>query len=144
MFKWGRRATAALRVTAVVLVISLWYLVTIGNSSLESLALPSPGEFLIVISMRWPELLMHTFVSSIRVMTGFVLAGIVGLLTRLAMYASTTFRAFADSYVELIRPVPPVALSPFFILWFGLGETVQLLLIGLTSFLVICVSTYSN
>jgi ABC-type nitrate/sulfonate/bicarbonate transport system permease component len=40
-----------------------------------------------------------------------------------------------------LRPLPPVALIPFFILWFGIGSGSQVGLVALGAFMVLTVST---
>jgi ABC-type nitrate/sulfonate/bicarbonate transport system permease component len=49
--------------------------------------------------------------------------------------------AVFDPIIEAIRPIPPIALVPFFILWFGIGDFGQILLAGLGCFMVMVINT---
>ena len=46
--------------------------------------------------------------------------------------------------LQMLRTVPHLALTPLFILWFGLGEVSKVLLIGLGAFFPIYVNTLSG
>jgi ABC-type nitrate/sulfonate/bicarbonate transport system permease component len=45
-------------------------------------------------------------------------------------------RDLAEGPIELLRPIPPIALIPFFILLFGLGDEAQVRLIALGAFMI--------
>ena len=47
---------------------------------------------------------------------------VIGVPIGVAMGLSGRARGFFDTPVELFRPIPPLALLPLFILWFGLGD----------------------
>ena len=48
---------------------------------------------------------------------------------------------FFDPLVESIRPVPVIAMIPFFLMWFGIDETGKFILITLGVFAILVVST---
>ncbi|MBT6372591.1 MAG: ABC transporter permease subunit [Acidimicrobiaceae bacterium] len=64
----------------------------------------------------------HTWASLWRVLKGLVYGVIVGVPVGFAMGLSNRLRGIFDPIVELLRPVPPLALLPLFIVWFGIGE----------------------
>ena len=64
----------------------------------------------------------HTWASLWRVLKGLLYGGGVGVPVGFAMGLSNRLRGIFDPIVELLRPVPPLALLPLFIVWFGIGE----------------------
>jgi ABC-type nitrate/sulfonate/bicarbonate transport system permease component len=49
-----------------------------------------------------------------------------------------------DPILELLRPIPPLAFLPMFIIWFGLGELSKVLMIAFSAFFVIYVNAYQG
>jgi len=73
---------------------------------------------------------------------GWALGSVLGIGFGLALtWSARVFRA-CYPLVEFLRPLPPTALIPFFIVWFGLGISGQLVLVGIGCFMVLTVSTY--
>ena len=64
----------------------------------------------------------HTWASLWRVLKGLAYGVVVGVPVGFAMGLSNRLRGIFDPVVELLRPVPPLALLPLFIVWFGIGE----------------------
>ena len=65
----------------------------------------------------------------------------IGILIGLLMSRSRIVYAILDTVIEALRPVPPIALIPFFILWFGIGNFGKVLLSGLGCLMVLVVNT---
>lgn len=63
-----------------------------------------------------------------------VAVGLAMVRSRIVFYALTPL-------IEALRPVPPVALIPFVILWFGIGDSGKLALGSLACFMVMVVNT---
>jgi sulfonate transport system permease protein len=80
------------------------------------------------------ELARHVVASLLRVAEGFAITVVLAL--PLAVGASFAPRAVAafNPLLTFLRNIPPLALVPVLILWFGLGEASKLALIVLTSF----------
>jgi taurine transport system permease protein len=51
------------------------------------------------------------------------------------------FRAFVDPFIELSRPLPPLAFVPVLIVWFGIGEAPKIVLITAGVVPVMAIST---
>ena len=64
----------------------------------------------------------HASASLSRVLKGMLIGTIIGIPVGFAMGLSRVLRGIFDPIVELFRPVPPLALLPMFIMWFGIGE----------------------
>ena len=77
---------------------------------------------LVDIGYRRVGLWDHTWASLGRVLKGLAYGVVVGVPVGFAMGLSNRLRGIFDPIVELLRPVPPLALLPLFIVWFGIGE----------------------
>lgn len=63
----------------------------------------------------------HLLYSLLRVAVGFAAAGVIAVPLGLVMGASPRARRLLSPFVEMLRPVPPLAWIPISILWFGIG-----------------------
>ena len=81
----------------------------------------------------------HLWLSFSRLVKGLFWGVAVGVPIGLAMGLSSRWRGIFDPIVELLRPIPPLALIPLFIVWFGIGEEgkVNLLLFAAVWIMVI-------
>jgi sulfonate transport system permease protein len=98
--------------------------------------LPSPMRVLAAIldAGARGELARHVAASLLRVGEGFGITVCLALpLAVLASFAPGLTTAF-NPILTMLRNIPPLALIPVLILWFGLGESSKLALIVLTSF----------
>jgi ABC-type nitrate/sulfonate/bicarbonate transport system permease component len=80
-------------------------------------------------------------VSGRRILIGFVLAVIAGVLIGAAMWSSRVLRDMIDPIIELTRPLPPLAFIPLLIVWFGIGELPKVVLIIIGVLPIMIVST---
>ncbi|MBD8877190.1 ABC transporter permease [Roseibium polysiphoniae] len=85
-------------------------------------------------------LLDHVSWSLWRVLAGFVLGSIIGIPLGYAMGLSGWARGWFDPIVEFMRPVPPLALIPLVIIWFGIGENGKIVLLFLAALWVMIIS----
>jgi taurine transport system permease protein len=75
-----------------------------------------------------------------RVILGFILGSIVGIPLGYAMGLSGWFRGWFDPIVEFMRPVPPLALIPLVIIWFGIWETGKISLLFLAALWIMTIA----
>ena len=130
-----------LGVATVVTVLAAWYIVTVVMPLIPSLFFPSPPDVLrALVELRY-SIIQHSLVTLYRVLTSFSVGSMIGILIGLLMSRSRIVYAILDPVIEALRPVPPIALIPFFILWFGIGNFGKLLLSGLGCFMVLVVNT---
>jgi taurine transport system permease protein len=128
-------------VATLVLMALLWGYLTSGQSSGSVLNFPSPGSVWTTVVEHWNMLLQAAMLTTYRVGVGILIGGTIGvLLGVVACRFSLLFDAI-NPLVELLRPVPPIALTPFFIIWLGIGNFSQISLIALGSFMILFVST---
>lgn len=77
-----------------------------------------------------PPLWRDLVISLRRVLLGFAGGTAIGIVVAAAMFSNRVVRQLVDPVVEVVRPLPPLAFIPLFIVWFGIGELPKEVLIG--------------
>jgi NitT/TauT family transport system permease protein/taurine transport system permease protein len=74
-----------------------------------------------------------------RILIGFAVGVGAGVILGSAMSASRVVRHLIDPVIEVLRPLPPLAFIPLFIIWFGIGELPKeiLIIIGVTPIMTV-------
>lgn len=135
---WGRYALGLL---SLLIVLIAWYVLTDVTEEISSLYLPSPSDVWDTLVQVRSTILDHSFVTLKRVLLSFGIGSLLGVLIGLVMSRYKVIFSLLEPIIEALRPVPPIALIPFFILWFGIGDFGKLLLAGEGCFMVMVVST---
>jgi len=86
------------------------------------------------------SLWQHVGASVMRVLAGFLAGSIIGIPLGYAMGLSSWFRGWFDPIVEFMRPVPPLALIPLIIIWFGIGEVGKVVLLFLAALWIMVIA----
>ena len=76
----------------------------------------------------------HFFTSLVRIAEGFGLAALAALGLGLLVGLCVPLRLMVEPVIEFVRPIPPLAFLPMFLVWFGLGEASKVAFIGYTTF----------
>lgn len=88
------------------------------------------------------ELWQHVKVSALRALTGFAIGGGLGLALGLLTGSFRKLEIALDTTLQMIRNIPPLALIPLVILWFGIDETAKLFLISFGVFFSVYINTF--
>lgn len=137
-----RRERRYLRLVAVVGYFVIWFAVTEdGLALIPPLFFPSPRLVITALFNFWDVLAGDVAITMVRAVVGWSVGVFLGVSFGLWMYFSKSAYHFFDPLIETIRPVPPIAMVPFFILWFGLAEQGKFLLVALGVFTVVVVTT---
>ena len=87
------------------------------------------------------EIFSHLFISLFRFIVGFVLAILIGVpIGFLLGRVNALFHAI-EPLLQLIRPISPIAWSPFVVLWFGIGSLPAMAIIFIAAFFPIVFNT---
>jgi NitT/TauT family transport system permease protein/sulfonate transport system permease protein len=107
--------------------------------------LPSPTTLFLASGdlVRSGTLVRHVIASIERVLIGFALAALVGLLFGVVLGWFRTLSDFVKPLVEALRPIPPIAWTPLAILWFGVGNAPSYFLVFVGAVFPVFVSTFS-
>lgn len=133
------RSKGALAWTAAPAMLVIWT----GASVLgvvDPVLLPTPVRVLEAVGDIGPNLALHVAATVVRVMAGFLICVVIGSVLGVWMQRNRVAYAILDGLIETWRPVPPVALLPFFLLIFGFSETGRMALIALGGTLVTTVT----
>ena len=90
------------------------------------------------------ELPVDVYSSMVRVVVGFGIGAGLALPLGLAMGASRVVYAWMNPFVQILRPIPPIAYIPLAILWFGLGNPPAVFLIALGAFFPVLMNTIAG
>jgi NitT/TauT family transport system permease protein len=87
---------------------------------------------------------MHAFETVLRLLAGFGLAAVTGVLIGIAMGRSRFAEDVFLPLVSICAPIPGLAYAPLFLLWFGLGNFSSVLLVGFVSMFPIIFNTWTG
>lgn len=108
--------------------ILLWQLAAVIIA--DQVALPSVTQtlqqFEHYLSRPYPALgkplWFDLYISTQRVLIGYAIGVTAGVALGAGMFASQLVRHLIDPVIEVLRPLPPLAFIPLFIVWLGIGE----------------------
>lgn len=127
---------AALRLAVLpALLLGLWFLAA-QQGWLNPYLLPAP-QTVWAAALELADsgrLAQHIGASTSRVLGGFLLASALALPLALWLALAPRAAAWLHLPLEFLRVVPPLALIPVLILWFGIGEPAKLAVVVLSSF----------
>jgi NitT/TauT family transport system permease protein len=120
------------RYLLIMVILGIWEL-AVRTGTLSSLFLPSPSHILtrlfdIVFVSR--EVWRHLAASLQRLACGLAIATVVGGLLGIFMGSITRVSELFETLVELLRPIPAIALIPFALFYFGIGDASKIFLIA--------------
>jgi NitT/TauT family transport system permease protein/taurine transport system permease protein len=90
------------------------------------------------------EILESVGISMIRVLVGFVIGSLGGIVVGIAMGRSFVVNRLIDPVIEVMRYLSPTAMIPIAIIWFGIGESSKYFLIFWGSFFSVLLNTTSG
>jgi ABC-type nitrate/sulfonate/bicarbonate transport system permease component len=135
LMEWGLQGPAlsakralTLRLVAIAAFLALWGLAS-GAVVVLNLFNPIflPGPWLVIgtvieMALRG-QLWAHLGATLQRVVVGFATGAVLALGLGVVAGHLRSVRNAIEPIVELVRPIPPLAVLPLFIVWIGIGET---------------------
>jgi NitT/TauT family transport system permease protein len=89
-------------------------------------------------------MLVHAAATLLRVLIGFALAVIVGLPLGIMMARFRAVENFVMPLVSALMPIPSLAWVPVFILWFGLGNAVTIMIVVYAAMFPMLLNTWTG
>ena len=153
LMEWGlhgeplpRRRALRWRFTALVLFFALWSLagaVVEWLRPFNPLFLPAPWVVLgaLLELAQKGQLWVHVGATLERVAVGFTTGAVAAVALGLLAGQVRAVRNVLEPVVELLRPIPPLAMLPLFIVWVGIGEGSKVGFITYATFFPMFVTT---
>ena len=136
-----------MRYLPVLCVVVIWQVLSFSGI-IPGNRLPSPVNIILgfteLLTQGLPPgytLTGHCIASLKRVLSGVAIAIVTALPLGIAMGYWTRARNYLTPFVEMIRPIPPLAWVPLAILWFGIGDRSSSFIIFLGAFFPILLNT---
>jgi len=92
--------------------------------------------------LRSGQLVHDVAISTGRALGGLAIGGGLGLVLGLLTGTFRVAETLLDTTLQMVRNVPPLALIPLVILWFGIDESAKLFLVAIGVFFPIYLNTY--
>lgn len=137
--KWYMKPETTIKGMSIIIVISLWYLVT-KLQLVPANLFPSPAltwsafKELFANGYKGIMLWEHWGHSMFRMLIAYLLAMVTAIPLGLLSGYSTKVQSALDPLVEFYRPIPPLAYYTLLILWFGIGDISKIVLLYLAAF----------
>jgi sulfonate transport system permease protein len=135
---------AVRKATVPPLLVGLWALAS-SRGWIDEHSFPAPGD--VVAKAREMladgELQEHLAVSLGRVSRGLAIGVPIGLLLAVVSGLSRLGEDLVDVPMQMLRAMPILALTPFIILWFGIGETPKIAYVAVASVFPIYLNTFA-
>jgi NitT/TauT family transport system permease protein len=134
-----------------VLVLAGWEVFS-RSGALPAALLPAPST----VIWAWADWVFHTdgntqtysghwvfdmAASLLRVLSGFSIAGGLGIAIGIAIGWSRRFEVVLEPTLQMLRPIPPVSWIPLAIIWFGIANKPAIFLVFLGAFFPILLNT---
>jgi taurine transport system permease protein len=133
--RWG------ISLLTLVFLFFLWWLLTSGLKVVKPLYFPNPYSVWETFMQIHQRIWFHAFATLIRVVVSWGIGSFLGIIVGLLMVRSRLIEAALFPIIEGLRPVPPVAMIPLVIIWFGIGDSGKIFLSSLACFMVLVVNT---
>src|SRR5512134_3344674 len=92
--------------------------------------------------LREGSLQMHVYASFMRVLTSFAIGILLAVIFGFLVGWFRVVQMFLDPVINFFRALPPIALIPLMIIFFGIGETSKLVVLSYASFFPAMVVIY--
>lgn len=127
-----------------VLLVGAWQLAVIIGGHDAALFPPPLDVFAALLEIiKDGSVFEHIQISLFRFFSGYLLAVVVAVILGLFLGRWSKVWAVLDPIVQVLRPVSPIAWSPFIVLWFGIGSMPAIVIIFIAAFFPVLLSTVS-
>lgn len=132
---FGTVRKIALTVVPWLVILGVWYLVRVSGL-VEASLVPTPWQ----VATKWWELvaregfLIDMYMSTQRVVFGVALGIVAAVPVGFLLGWYQPVRRFIDPLINFFRALPPIALIPLVIVYFGIGEVAKVVILFYASF----------
>ena len=129
----------------VIILLSIWE-IGCRLGAISGLFFPAPS-FIFATFTRLAtngKLFAHLGATFLRVVLGFGVGGVSGMVLGLAMGWSPRWRAFFDPLIAAAHPVPKIATLPLIMVLLGIGESSKIVVIAIATFFPMLINTMAG
>lgn len=133
-----------IRVLIVVVVVALWQ--AASGPVLNPFFFSSPSEVWRNL-YGWissGSLFVHASITAIEAFTGFLLGSLIGITVGVILGRAEYLADVLNPFIMAFYSLPKVALAPLFILWFGIGMDMKIILVSTIVFFLVFINTYTG
>ncbi|WP_411842318.1 ABC transporter permease [Salinicoccus sp. HZC-1] len=132
-------------ITAIFLAVGFWQ-IGIWVTDIEEALFPPPLDVAQAIVSLFADgtIFEHIGISMFRFLSGYLSAALLAIILGLILGRMTYLWNVVDPIVQVLRPVAPIAWSPFIVLWFGIGSAPAIVIIFIAAFFPILLTTVSG
>ncbi len=140
------RTRSTIRGSATIIAVAALYEITARSGIFPAALLPTLPK---IAATLWGLILdgslaRHAGATLYRMLSGFALAVVVGLPLGILMGRYRHIENFFLPLASALMPIPSLAWVPVFILWFGLGNTVSILIVFYASMFPMMLNAWSG
>jgi len=130
---------------SVVVFLAIWELV-VRMRDIPPIILPAPSAIAdyLVRMIADGSLPYHLGITFLRILAGFAVASVLGILIGVFMGMSRVASRVLDPWIAALYPLPKISLIPLLIIWLGTGEAYILTISAITAFFPVLISTYAG
>lgn len=130
---------------AISLTFVFWYSLSVdGFGVIEAIKFPPPSQVFASIDVLGIKIFTDILSTLGRVLFGLIVGTILGSFIGALIVFSRRSGEFLHPLIESARPVPIIAMIPFFLMWFGIEEPGKLILVTLGVFMLIVVNVVES
>jgi NitT/TauT family transport system permease protein len=125
-------------------ILLLWQFVS--GRWLDANIISSPDQ-IFEVAVAWSRsgyLLAQTVSTFSSVAAGFVVGAVLGFLVAVLLTEMPLLGRFSEPYLIALSVIPAIALVPIFVIWFGLGVQVKILMGLWSTFSIVFVTSYQG
>jgi len=144
IFRWPSSQTLEriLSASSPILLLAIWELgAFIGY--IDTRFFPAPSAVLLEMKhmIETNELWVHLSISLQRILIGFVIGAVPGVLLGIAIGLWGPVRALVEPLIDATFPIPKIAILPLFIMIFGIGEESKYAIIATAVIYLVLINT---
>lgn len=126
----------------------IWYVATkftsLGRIMPDPIVVFSSFFKAFVVPIGTKSMALHILISLRRMLIPYAVGGVCGVVIGILMGWYKVADSIFMPYIQMLRPIPPIAWIPLSIIWFGFGEGSKYFLIFLACFFTIALTTYNG
>ena len=96
---------------------------------------------------EWLEsgrLFYHAAITVIEAFSGFVIGGFIGMTAGIILGRIKILADILDPFIMIFYSLPKIALAPLFVLWFGVGIDMKIILTATVVFFLVFLNTFTG